>query len=133
MRKLHLKMSMSLDGFVGGPNGELEWLFKHSDPKSDEWEAAAISDASLHVMGSKTYADMFSWWPYSNETFANPMNCIPKAVFTRRDTASVRDVKPTQAVNDAAKAAEASGEQKREPDPKMLKVWQDAYIATGPM
>ena len=92
-----------------------------------------IFDASLHIMGSKTYADMISWWPYSNETFANPMNSIPKAVFTRRDTAGVRDVKPSQAVNDAAKAAEASGEQKREPDPKVPKEWRDAYIATGPM
>jgi hypothetical protein len=26
MRKLILKMSILLDGFVGGPNGELDWL-----------------------------------------------------------------------------------------------------------
>lgn len=133
MRKLHLKMSMSLDGFVGGPNGELDWLFKHADPKSDEWEAEAISNASLHIMGSKTYADMISWWPYSSEVFANPMNSIPKAVFTRHDPASVRKVQPTQAVKDAAKAAEAAGERKREPDPKILREWKDAYIAAGPM
>ena len=133
MRKLHLKMAMSLDGFVGGPNGELDWLFKHSDAKSDEWEAAAISDASLPIMGSKTYADMISWWPYSNEMFANPMNSIPKAVFTRHDAASVRNLQPTQAVNDATKAAEVSGERKREPDLKVLQEWQDAYIATEPM
>ena len=29
MRNLILKMSMSLDGFVGGPDAELEWLFRN--------------------------------------------------------------------------------------------------------
>jgi len=28
MRKLILKMSISLDGFVGEPNGEIKWIFK---------------------------------------------------------------------------------------------------------
>jgi hypothetical protein len=27
-RKLVLKMSVSLDGFVCGPNGELDWIFR---------------------------------------------------------------------------------------------------------
>lgn len=26
MRKLKLQMQMSLNGFVGGPNGELDWM-----------------------------------------------------------------------------------------------------------
>ena len=38
MRKLILKMSMSVDGFVAGPNGELDWLFRTSDSES----AAAV-------------------------------------------------------------------------------------------
>ena len=133
MRELHLKMTMSLDGFVGGPNGELDWLFEVQDPKSDEWEAKVVWDASLHAMGSKTYADMISWWPYAEDQFAGPMNSIPKAVFTQHGAASVKNVSATQAVKDAAKAAEAKGERKREPDPKVLKEWQDAYIAAGPM
>lgn len=133
MRKLHLKMSMTLDGFVGGPKGEIDWIFQVPDPEADKWEAKAIWDASLHIMGSKTYADMISWWPYSEDQFSNPMNSIPKAVFTQHGAASVKDVKPSQAVKDAAKAAEAAGEKKREPDPKVLKEWEDAYIAAGPM
>jgi len=28
MRKLILKMSITLDGFVGGPNGEINWIFE---------------------------------------------------------------------------------------------------------
>jgi hypothetical protein len=58
MRKLILKMSMSIDGFVAGPNGEIDWLFRSRD---DEGTA----------------------WPTSTAPFAPPMNDIPKVVFTR--------------------------------------------------
>ena len=32
MRKLILEMQHSLDGFIGGPNGELDWIFPGQDP-----------------------------------------------------------------------------------------------------
>lgn len=28
MRQLVLQMQVSVDGFVGGPNGELDWVFR---------------------------------------------------------------------------------------------------------
>jgi hypothetical protein len=31
MSRLILKMSMSVDGFVGGPNGEIDWIFRSLD------------------------------------------------------------------------------------------------------
>jgi len=31
MRRLLLKMSMSLDGFVAGPNGESDWMNRRRD------------------------------------------------------------------------------------------------------
>jgi hypothetical protein len=31
MRKLIMKMSISLDGFVGGPNAGNDWVFKTGD------------------------------------------------------------------------------------------------------
>jgi dihydrofolate reductase len=31
MRKLVLQMRVSADGFVGGPNGEIDWLLKTMD------------------------------------------------------------------------------------------------------
>ena len=37
MRKLMMKMSMSIDGFVGGPNGENDWVFRSSDETSRAW------------------------------------------------------------------------------------------------
>jgi hypothetical protein len=30
-------MSVSVDGFVGGPNGEIDWLLKTMDDEVAEW------------------------------------------------------------------------------------------------
>jgi hypothetical protein len=41
MRKLILKMSVSLDGFVGGPNGEIDWLLRGLDDITTSWIRSA--------------------------------------------------------------------------------------------
>ena len=102
MRKLILKMSISVDGFVGGPNGEIDWIFKTTDESVTVWIVDTIKNAGLHIMGSKTFHDMASYWPYSKEPFAEPMNEIPKAVFTKKGVlAPVHNEQTTQALKDA--------------------------------
>src|ERR1700755_3159268 len=83
MRKLILKMSTSLNGFVGGPHGELDWMFSSDKGGSKAWQLARAWDCSLHIMGRKTFADMKSAWPTSKDAYAEPMNSIPKAYFSR--------------------------------------------------
>lgn len=83
MRRLILKMSVSIDGFVGGPNGEIDWIFRSMDESAIAWTLANIRDAGAHAMGSRTFHDMASYWPSSREPFAEPMNAIPKLVFSR--------------------------------------------------
>ncbi len=50
--------------------------------------AQSLSEAAVHVMGATTYRDMAAYWPGSSEIFAEPMNRIPKAVFSRTLTPS---------------------------------------------
>ena len=66
MRKLMLKMSISLDGFVSGPNGEIDWIFRTAGGDSTEWTVDTIRQAGAHLMGSRTYYDMAAFWPYSD-------------------------------------------------------------------
>src|SRR5262249_24384142 len=82
VRKLVLKMSRSIDGFVGRPNGEVQWSFRSFDDALTAWQVERVWEAGLHIMGSRTFRDMKAWWPYSNEPFAAPMNAIPKAHFS---------------------------------------------------
>ena len=84
MRKLILKMSLSADGFAGGPNGEIDWLYKTMDKGITDWTVNKLWQAGVHIMGSRTFHDMAAYWPYSIEPFAAPMNEIPKVVFTRK-------------------------------------------------
>lgn len=133
MSELHFKMSVSLDGFVAGPNGESDWIFSTSDPKAIAWELSIFRNAGLHIMGSKTYADMLAWWPFSNEEVAPAMNEIPKAVFTSKGLDSIKKQPSSQAMKDANAALQSSGGQKREADPKVLKMWQEPYVASGPI
>lgn len=86
MRKLILKMSMSLDGFVSDFEGTNKWMFG-SDPEPKAWGVELISNASLHIMGSRTFAVTAPFWPTSTMPFAAPMNQIPKAVFSKRGPA----------------------------------------------
>jgi len=82
-KELILKMSMSVDGFVGGPNGEIDWIFRTSNEASRQWIVDLLGQASLHAMGHRSYHDMAAYWPTSTLPFARPMNEIPKAVFSR--------------------------------------------------
>jgi dihydrofolate reductase len=127
MRRLVLKMSVSIDGFVGGPNGEIDWIFRSHDPTAAAWIVDVLWQAGLHLMGSRTFADMRAWWPTSNEVYAAPMNEIPKVVFSRGGPASVTT---TTALRDATRArgsescaADAAGAFARE--------WDAAAVARG--
>ena len=63
MRRLVLKMSISLDGYVAGPNGEADWMFRHRDEAGHRWVEDTLWQAGLHVMGSKSYFAMAGYWP----------------------------------------------------------------------
>ncbi|OQP57655.1 dihydrofolate reductase [Niastella vici] len=84
MRKLKMKMSMSLDGFVAGANGEMDWVFKTGDEQSKAWSVGQIREAGLIIMGRKSFESMAPYWITATDEFSVPMNEIPKAVFTQK-------------------------------------------------
>ena len=83
MRKLILKMSMSLDGYVAGPNGEGGWIIRTGDPEGKAWVGQTLEEAGAHLMGHRTYEAMKGYWPTSTDPLAELMNSIPKVVFSR--------------------------------------------------
>jgi dihydrofolate reductase len=133
MRKLILKMNMSLEGFVSGRNGESDWIFETSDEGSTIWVLEAISQAGLHVMGRKTFEDMARYWPSSTNPFAAPMNSIPKLVFTRSgkidfDSIAARphNTKDADADDEKKMVKRASPEETK----KNQQSWRDSMVAS---
>ncbi|WP_258052302.1 dihydrofolate reductase family protein [Mesorhizobium sp. INR15] len=124
MRELILKMSMSLDGFVAGIDGEMKWVFS-GDQEAIAWSVKTVSDASLHIMGSRSFQNMAAFWQTSTLAFAPPMNQIPKAVFSRQGPAILK-------VAGVTKDTQPNGEsaQSGEPQPG-AESWGEAYVAGG--
>jgi dihydrofolate reductase len=91
MSKLVLQMQMTVDGFVGGPKGEIDWVFKTLDDAVTTWIVERLWQASVHIMGSRTFNDMAAHWPSSTEPYAAPMNQIPKVVFSRKGAPSIAE------------------------------------------
>lgn len=124
MRKLILRMNLSLDGFVGGPNGEIDWIFKSFDASASSWTVATLWQAGVHIMGSRTFRDMAAYWPNSSDPIAAPMNEIPKVVFTRK---GLEQASTTRALMDAPRL--------RTEDfvapPSNLESWTNPGIARG--
>ena len=61
-------LGMSLDGFIAGPNGELDWLDKiPAPPGNDMGFAALVGSVDALVMGTGTFdvvANFDGPWPY---------------------------------------------------------------------
>ena len=111
MRKLILKMSVSIDGFVCGPNGEVDWIFRTVDDEAARWTLETLWDTDLHIMGRRTYQDMAAYWPTSKEPFAEPMNKIPKIAFSKRGFLDKPGIdSTTRAFKDAASFVKGSSE-----------------------
>jgi len=104
-------MELTVDGFVGGVNGEIDWMFESTDEEAASWIIETIGNAGLHIMGRRTFNDMKNWWPYSTEVFAAPMNGIPKAAFSRTGFA---DTNTTRAIKDATAENETTQLKKQE-------------------
>lgn len=83
MRKLVLGMTVSADGFVCGPNHELDWMTRTRDESVKDWIEKSLWEGGVHIMGSKTFEVMAPYWAASSDRLAAPMNKIPKVVFSR--------------------------------------------------
>ena len=129
MRRLILKMSVSVDGFVGGPKGDVDWIFSSLDEAATAWIVDTISAVGLHIMGSRTFQDMAAWWPNSTEAIAPPMNEIPKAVFTRKPGGTPLDPATTTALRNAT-ALRGDTLDAKHISPHGAS-WAEAYVARG--
>lgn len=61
MRKLVLFMHTSLDGFVAGPNGEMDWIIV--DEEMFDYAGERTNEADTALYGRVTYQMMESYWP----------------------------------------------------------------------
>ena len=109
MRKIILMMSMSLDGFIEGPDRQIDWHMVDDELHSHFNEQVGKMGAILS--GRVTHQLMAEFWPTADKDpastgpmveFARIWRDMPKFVFSRTqeragwNTTVVRDVVPAQ-------------------------------------
>jgi dihydrofolate reductase len=72
MRKIILQMQMTIDGFVAGPNDELDWI--DTDPVMGEAHFALAEGADAALMGHNVYQGMAGYWPQAAQNPDAPNN-----------------------------------------------------------
>lgn len=92
MRKLIVSMNVTLDGFMSGPNCELDWHFQSWTTEMAEALCEQLDKADTILLGRITYTAMAKYWPskamdltYPREdiAFAEMMNQYTKIVFSK--------------------------------------------------
>ncbi|WP_092461030.1 dihydrofolate reductase family protein [Thermoflavifilum thermophilum] len=89
MRKLKLQVQLSVDGFVGGPQGEMDWLEWNWDENIKQYVLDLTRPVDTIVLGRKLAEGFIPAWqsrlsdPHTADDFARKMVETPKVIFTR--------------------------------------------------
>jgi dihydrofolate reductase len=62
MTKLVLTMTMSVDGFFSGPNGELDWMTQAADPEFSQDNVSSFDRFDRGFIGYPTASGMLPYW-----------------------------------------------------------------------
>src|SRR5690606_13536154 len=65
MRKIISFMHISLDGFVAGPNGEMDWI--KVDEEIFDFVGKRIGESDTALYGRATYQMMENYWPAAGD------------------------------------------------------------------
>src|SRR3984885_11996588 len=83
MRKLILRISISIDGVIESSDGKLDFA-KSRSPEGAAWVAEKIGQAGAHLLGRKAFCQLASFWPTASGAMAKAMNETPKVVFSKK-------------------------------------------------
>jgi dihydrofolate reductase len=83
MRRLFWQMSVTLDGFMEGPNRELQHTAHVVDEDFDRYAIDMLNSIDAILLGRVTYELFASYWPTATGPDAERLNALPKIVFSR--------------------------------------------------
>ena len=92
MRKCIISMNLSLDGFMAGPDKELDWHFDHWHEAMGDRLLEQLEKSDTLLLGRTTYEAMSAYWPFKpleqdfprqDLAIADKMNRLTKIVFSK--------------------------------------------------
>jgi len=82
VRPVSLGMNVTVDGFVAGPAGELDWIYPHIDADLLTVIVASLTEIDTMLMGRVNYEEQAAHWPSQTDPIANLVNNHTKVVFS---------------------------------------------------
>ena len=92
MRKIITTTWVTLDGFIAGPNGEMDWIGEIYDDAMGQYETDLVRQADTLLLGRVTYQSFAGSWPHvpdnpkaseGEKEYARILNAMRKVVFSR--------------------------------------------------
>lgn len=90
MRKLKLQMNITADGFVAGPEGQLDWMTWNMDEKLHGFITHLTDTSDTILLGRKMTPGFIKYWEHeitkpegAQYAFARKMVELPKVVFSK--------------------------------------------------
>lgn len=88
MRKIKLQMQMTINGYVGGTNGENDWMTWNPDEEFTAFLSSLLDASDTLLLGRKTAETIIKYWEKTAaenpaHPFAKKIADIPKVVFTK--------------------------------------------------
>ncbi|AMB59137.1 hypothetical protein AWU67_10020 [Microterricola viridarii] len=75
-------MQITLDGFVAGPGGELDWAMERLDEELFAHQEVLMQSSDTMLLGRVNYLDQAAHWPTSTQPLAKILNAQQKIVFS---------------------------------------------------
>lgn len=92
MRKVIASAWVTLDGFIAGPNGEMDWIGESFDEAMGKYESDLVSGADTLILGRVTYESFAGSWPHvpdnpsaseGEKEYARELNAMRKIVYSK--------------------------------------------------
>ncbi len=84
MRKLKLQVQITVDGYIAGPNGEMDWMVWDWDDALKNYVTAITAPVDCIILGRKLAQGFIPHWAANPEQEgADKMNNTAKVVFTK--------------------------------------------------
>lgn len=84
MRKLKLQVQMSVDGYIAGPNGEMDWMMWDWDKELKNYVKEMTAPVDCIIPIRKPAQGFIPYWASNPEQEgADKMNNLKKVVFTK--------------------------------------------------
>ena len=115
MRNIIVSMRVTLDGFIAGPNGAMDWMEEFIDESLATYESELQKTVDVTLFGRVTYQGVESFWPQVARDPASPkglveyaqqLNAMRKIVFSKtlsraewNNAALVQEIVPEEIIN----------------------------------